>query len=48
MPATGVFTSNLVAAAPVQISRTHLHDARATAVVLTSGNANVFTFPRRR
>ena len=25
----GVFTSNLVAAAPVQVSRTHLHDGRA-------------------
>jgi glutamate N-acetyltransferase/amino-acid N-acetyltransferase len=41
--ATGVFTSNLVAAAPVQISRAHLHDDRAAAVVLNSGNANAAT-----
>jgi glutamate N-acetyltransferase/amino-acid N-acetyltransferase len=41
--ATGVFTSNLVAAAPVQISRIHLHDGRAAAVVLSSGNANAAT-----
>ncbi len=41
--ATGVFTSNLVAAAPVQISRIHLHDGRAAAVVLNSGNANAAT-----
>jgi glutamate N-acetyltransferase/amino-acid N-acetyltransferase len=41
--AAGVFTSNLVAAAPVQISRQHLHDGRAAAVVLNSGNANAAT-----
>jgi glutamate N-acetyltransferase/amino-acid N-acetyltransferase len=41
--AAGVFTSNLVAAAPVQVSRTHLHDGRAAAVVLNSGNANAAT-----
>jgi glutamate N-acetyltransferase/amino-acid N-acetyltransferase len=41
--AAGVFTSNLVAAAPVQISRVHLHDGRAAAVVLNSGNANAAT-----
>ena len=41
--AAGVFTSNLVAAAPVQVSRTHLHDSRAAAVVLNSGNANAAT-----
>ncbi|HXY92297.1 MAG TPA: bifunctional glutamate N-acetyltransferase/amino-acid acetyltransferase ArgJ [Acidimicrobiia bacterium] len=41
--AAGVFTSNLVAAAPVQVSRAHLHDARAAAVVLNSGNANAAT-----
>ena len=41
--ATGVFTSNIVAAAPVQISRIHLHDGQATAVVLNSGNANAAT-----
>jgi glutamate N-acetyltransferase/amino-acid N-acetyltransferase len=38
-----VFTSNLVAAAPVQISRRHLADGRAAAVVLNSGNANAAT-----
>jgi len=41
--AAGVFTSNLVAAAPVQISRRHLVDGRAAAVVLNSGNANAAT-----
>ncbi len=41
--AAGVFTSNLVAAAPVQVSRAHLVDGRAAAVVLNSGNANAAT-----
>lgn len=41
--AAGVFTSNLVAAAPVQISRRHLADGRAAAVILNSGNANAAT-----
>jgi glutamate N-acetyltransferase / amino-acid N-acetyltransferase len=41
--AAGVFTTNLVAAAPVQISRHHLRDGRAAAVVLNSGNANAAT-----
>jgi len=41
--AAGVFTSNLVAAAPVQITRRHLADGRAAAVVLNSGNANAAT-----
>jgi glutamate N-acetyltransferase/amino-acid N-acetyltransferase len=41
--AAGVFTSNLVAAAPVHVSRTNLHDGRAAAVVLNSGNANAAT-----
>lgn len=41
--AAGVFTSNRVAAAPVQVSRRHLHDGRAAAVVLNSGNANAAT-----
>jgi len=43
--AAGVFTQNLVAAAPVQTSRAHL-DATANqvrAVLLTSGNANAAT-----
>jgi glutamate N-acetyltransferase / amino-acid N-acetyltransferase len=41
--AAGVFTSNLACAAPVQVSRTHLHNGRAAAVVLSSGNANAAT-----
>src|SRR5437764_6399709 len=42
--AAGVFTTNLVAAAPVHLSRRHLAvDARAAAVVLSSGNANAAT-----
>jgi glutamate N-acetyltransferase/amino-acid N-acetyltransferase len=45
VPCAGVFTSNLAAAAPVQISRGHLAatDGRAAGVVLTSGNANAAT-----
>ncbi len=43
VPAAGVFTSNRVQAAPVQISRAHLHDGRAAAVVLNAGNANAAT-----
>jgi glutamate N-acetyltransferase/amino-acid N-acetyltransferase len=44
VPAAGVFTTNLVAAAPVQISRRHLASgAQAAAVVLNSGNANAAT-----
>jgi len=45
VPAAGVFTSNLAAAAPVQVSREHLvrSAGRAAAVVLTSGNANAAT-----
>ena len=43
--AAGVFTSNLAAAAPVQISRSHLASTggRAAAVVVNSGNANAAT-----
>jgi glutamate N-acetyltransferase / amino-acid N-acetyltransferase len=43
VPAAGVFTTNLATAAPVQISREHLRDGRAAAVVLNSGNANAAT-----
>jgi glutamate N-acetyltransferase/amino-acid N-acetyltransferase len=45
VPCAGVFTSNLAAAAPVQVSRAHLaaSDGGAAAVVLTSGNANAAT-----
>ncbi len=43
--AAGVFTTNLVAAAPVQISRLHLKKSlgRARAIVVNSGNANACT-----
>ncbi len=43
--AAGVFTSNRLVAAPVQVSRDHLRvtGGRATAVVLVSGNANAAT-----
>src|SRR3954469_2025221 len=41
--AAGVFTSNLVAAAPVQISRSQLAGGRAAAGSLNSGNANAAT-----
>ncbi len=45
VPAAGVFTANLAAAAPVQVSRAHLvaSAGRAAAVVLSSGNANAAT-----
>lgn len=43
VPAAGVFTTNLACAAPVQISRRHLDDGRAAAVVANSGNANAAT-----
>jgi len=45
VPAAGVFTANLAAAAPVQVSRAHLQATRglASAVVLSSGNANAAT-----
>jgi glutamate N-acetyltransferase/amino-acid N-acetyltransferase len=41
--AAGVFTANIVTAAPVQVSRAHLVDGRAAAVVVNSGNANAAT-----
>jgi len=45
IPATaaGVFTTNLVKAAPVLLSRKHLENGRASAVLLNSGNANACT-----
>ena len=43
VPAAAVFTTNLVQAAPVQVSRDHLRDGHAAAVVLNSGNANAAT-----
>jgi glutamate N-acetyltransferase/amino-acid N-acetyltransferase len=41
--AAGVFTTNLAQAAPVQVSRRHLANGHAAAVVLSSGNANAAT-----
>lgn len=41
--AAGTFTTNLCQAAPVQISREHLADGKAAAIVLNSGNANAAT-----
>jgi glutamate N-acetyltransferase / amino-acid N-acetyltransferase len=46
--AAGVFTTNLVQAGPVVVSRRHLSDGRAAAVVLNSGNANAATGERGR
>jgi glutamate N-acetyltransferase/amino-acid N-acetyltransferase len=43
VPAAAVFTTNLAAAAPVQVSRRHLADGHAAAVILNSGNANAAT-----
>ena len=45
VPCAGVFTSNLAAAAPVQVSRAHLAatGGHAAGVILTSGNANAAT-----
>ncbi len=50
VPTAGVFTSNLAAAAPVQVSRAHLAATRgrAAGVILTSGNANAATGPTGR
>ena len=41
--AAGVFTTNLATAAPVQVSRAHLRNGHASAVILNSGNANAAT-----
>jgi glutamate N-acetyltransferase / amino-acid N-acetyltransferase len=43
VPAAAVFTTNLACAAPVQVSRAHLVDGKAAAVVVSSGNANAAT-----
>ena len=45
VPAAAVFTSNKLAAAPVQVSRAHLASTsgRAAAIVTNSGNANAAT-----
>lgn len=41
--AAGVFTTNTIKAAPVIISRKHLHDKRARAIVVNAGYANACT-----
>lgn len=43
VPAAAVFTTNLVAAAPVVLSRVNIADGMASAIVLNSGNANAAT-----
>lgn len=41
--AAGVFTTNRVQAAPIQLNREHLADSSAQAIVVNSGNANACT-----
>lgn len=43
VPAAAVFTTNLVAAAPVVVSRRHIAGGLARAVVINAGNANACT-----
>ena len=43
VPAAAVFTTNLVAAAPVVVSRSHIAGGEARAVVINAGNANACT-----
>ena len=45
VPTAATFTTNLAAAAPVQVSRDHLraNGGRAAAVLVSSGNANAAT-----
>jgi glutamate N-acetyltransferase/amino-acid N-acetyltransferase len=43
VPAAAVFTTNLVAAAPVVVSRGHISGGMARAVVTNAGNANACT-----
>src|SRR5262245_10134519 len=44
--AAAVFTTNRVAAAPVLLSRRHVQDGSARAIVVNSGNANACTGAR--
>jgi glutamate N-acetyltransferase/amino-acid N-acetyltransferase len=44
--AAGVFTTNRVKAAPVQLTMRHIESGRARAVVVNSGNANACNGPR--
>ena len=41
--AAGVFTTNIVQAAPVHLNREHLADGKAQAILVNSGNANACT-----
>ncbi|MEE2753643.1 MAG: bifunctional glutamate N-acetyltransferase/amino-acid acetyltransferase ArgJ [Candidatus Latescibacterota bacterium] len=41
--AAGVFTTNIVQAAPVHLNREHLSDGKAQAILVNSGNANACT-----
>ncbi len=41
--AAGVFTTNKVEAAPVKVSRDHVRDGKARAVIANAGNANACT-----
>jgi glutamate N-acetyltransferase/amino-acid N-acetyltransferase len=43
--AAGVFTSNRVKAAPVLLSREHIREGRARAIIANAGNANACTGP---
>jgi glutamate N-acetyltransferase/amino-acid N-acetyltransferase len=43
VPAAGVFTQNLLPAAPVQICRRHIAAGRVRAILANSGNANAAT-----
>ena len=42
-PAAGVFTTNRVKAAPVQVAQEHIRGGRLRAVAVNSGSANCFT-----
>jgi len=46
VPCAAVFTTNQVAAAPVVVSRRHVADGVARAVVINAGNANACTGPQ--
>jgi len=41
--ASGVFTTNELKAAPVKVSKAHIKNGRAQAIVINSGNANCLT-----
>ncbi len=46
VPCAAVFTTNTLAAAPVQVSRHHVADGACRAVVINAGNANACTGPQ--